>query len=146
MHAIWELILNKKFLKAYKHGIIIKCVDGISRRFYPRFLTYSADYPESKMVSNTSDKYTNHFIRVLLATIRYLGDCPLRRIRLVRWEPWWISNVEIINEPTMEHGLCEWTRHVGQCSRVATSQMPEYRESWSLGLRCQFRYVESSKF
>ena len=31
------------------------------------------------MVSNTSDKYTNHFIRVLLATVRYLGDCPCPR-------------------------------------------------------------------
>jgi hypothetical protein len=29
------------------HGIVIECCDGITRRFYPRILTYSADYPET---------------------------------------------------------------------------------------------------
>jgi len=46
MHAIWELILDNKFMHADKHGIVIECPDGISRRFYPCFFTYSADYPE----------------------------------------------------------------------------------------------------
>jgi hypothetical protein len=46
IHAIWALILDDKFLEAYEHGIVIECLDGISRRFYPRFFTYSADYPE----------------------------------------------------------------------------------------------------
>ncbi|KAG2349309.1 hypothetical protein BDR05DRAFT_972390 [Suillus weaverae] len=31
---------------AYTHDIIIKCCDGITRHFYPRIFTYSADYPE----------------------------------------------------------------------------------------------------
>ena len=30
----------------YVHGIVIKCCDGVLRRFYPRLFTYSADYPE----------------------------------------------------------------------------------------------------
>lgn len=51
MHAIWELILNDEFMEAYEHGIVIICPDGVSRRFYPRFFTYSVDYPE-KWVSN----------------------------------------------------------------------------------------------
>jgi hypothetical protein len=51
MHAIWELILNDEFMEAYEHGIVIICPDGVSRRFYPRFFTYSADYLE-KWVSN----------------------------------------------------------------------------------------------
>jgi hypothetical protein len=46
MHAIWTLILDDKFMDAYEHGIVIECFDGVSRRFYPRFFTYSADYPE----------------------------------------------------------------------------------------------------
>jgi Plavaka transposase len=45
-HAQWAIILDDEFLEAYQHGIIIACLDGIKRRFYPRIFTYSADYPE----------------------------------------------------------------------------------------------------
>ncbi|KAG6904012.1 hypothetical protein DXG01_013224, partial [Tephrocybe rancida] len=45
-HAQWKIILDDEFLDAYEHGIVIKCLDGLCRRFYPRILTYSADYPE----------------------------------------------------------------------------------------------------
>lgn len=40
------MMLDDEFLKAYEHGIPILCGDGIWRRVYPRFVTYSADYPE----------------------------------------------------------------------------------------------------
>lgn len=46
MHKIWALLLDPTFMHAYVHGIIIKCADGILRRVFPRFFTYSADYPE----------------------------------------------------------------------------------------------------
>jgi hypothetical protein len=46
LHAQWSILLDDEFLEAYMHGIVIMCCDGISRRFYPRILTYSADYPE----------------------------------------------------------------------------------------------------
>lgn len=46
MQAIWALLLDDKFMHAYVHGIVIKCSDGITRRIFPRFFTYSADYPE----------------------------------------------------------------------------------------------------
>ena len=36
----------KEFIKAYQHGIVVNWMDGLERRFYPRILTYSADYPE----------------------------------------------------------------------------------------------------
>ncbi|THU81836.1 hypothetical protein K435DRAFT_823362 [Dendrothele bispora CBS 962.96] len=55
-----KLILDPEFMHAYEHGILVKCGDGIVRRLFPRFFTYSADYPE----------------KVLLATIRSLGHCP----------------------------------------------------------------------
>ncbi|KAF7966593.1 hypothetical protein HWV62_37801 [Athelia sp. TMB] len=45
-HAQWEILLDDEFLHAYQHGIVIQCSDGVTRRFYPRILTYSADYPE----------------------------------------------------------------------------------------------------
>jgi hypothetical protein len=45
-HAQWKTILDDEFMEAYAHGIVIKCADGLQRRFYPRIFTYSADYPE----------------------------------------------------------------------------------------------------
>jgi hypothetical protein len=33
-------------MDAYKNGIVVKFFDGIFRRIFPRFYTYSADYPE----------------------------------------------------------------------------------------------------
>jgi hypothetical protein len=46
MHKVWDLLLDSDFLAAYEHGFVLTCLDGITRRFYPRILTYSADYPE----------------------------------------------------------------------------------------------------
>lgn len=46
LHAQWEILLNDEFMEVYKHGIVINCCDGKTRRFYPRLFTYSADYPE----------------------------------------------------------------------------------------------------
>lgn len=45
-HGSWVLIMDDEFIEAYQHGIVVKCGDGIERRFYPRIFTYSADYPE----------------------------------------------------------------------------------------------------
>ena len=45
-HEQWKIVLDDEFIKAYKHGIVITCCDGVKRRFYPRIFTYSADYPE----------------------------------------------------------------------------------------------------
>ena len=45
-HAQWSVLLDDEFLEAWKHGIVITCCDGITRRFYPRIFSYSADYPE----------------------------------------------------------------------------------------------------
>jgi hypothetical protein len=46
LHAQWQILLDDEFLEAYMHGIVVACCDGITRRFYPRILTYSADYLE----------------------------------------------------------------------------------------------------
>lgn len=47
MHALWKFLLSdEEFMHAYRYGIVIKCLDGIERRIFPRLFTYSADYPE----------------------------------------------------------------------------------------------------
>ena len=46
MQAIWRLLLDDKFVQAYKFGLVVKFADGISRRVFPQFYTYAADYPE----------------------------------------------------------------------------------------------------
>ena len=46
VQKVWELLLDDEFMEAYKHGIVITCADGVTRQIYPRFFTYSADYPE----------------------------------------------------------------------------------------------------
>jgi hypothetical protein len=44
--ACWEILLDEEFLHAYRHGIVLRCPDGVLRRVFPRIFTYSADYPE----------------------------------------------------------------------------------------------------
>ena len=46
VQKIWELLLDDDFMYTYEHGMVIKCADGITRRIFPQFFTYSADYPE----------------------------------------------------------------------------------------------------
>jgi len=46
IHAIYELILNSKFMEAYKDGVIVTCYDGIQQHLFVRLLTYSGNYPE----------------------------------------------------------------------------------------------------
>ncbi|KII90776.1 hypothetical protein PLICRDRAFT_697259 [Plicaturopsis crispa FD-325 SS-3] len=65
-HAIWTLLLDGEFLEAYRHGIVLRCADGILRRVYLRIFTYSADYPE----------------KVLIASIRDMGGCPCPRCKI----------------------------------------------------------------
>ncbi|KAF8800330.1 hypothetical protein BYT27DRAFT_7117677 [Phlegmacium glaucopus] len=63
MHAVWRILLDDEFTDAYANGIVIIFPDGIQRRLFPRFFTYSADYPE----------------KVLLCCIKYLGNLPCPR-------------------------------------------------------------------
>ena len=79
MHAVLKFLLSDpEFLHAYKYGIVVECADGIKRRVYPRFFTYSADYPE-KYVLSWCMSIILIWNRVLLATIRDGGLCPCPR-------------------------------------------------------------------
>ena len=52
MHKVWETLLDDDFIGAYAHGLVLRCHDGTSRRFFPRIVTYSADYPEKYVCSH----------------------------------------------------------------------------------------------
>ncbi|KAJ3542953.1 hypothetical protein NMY22_g3318 [Coprinellus aureogranulatus] len=62
-HAQWRILLDSEFTHAYEHGLVVDCPDNVRRRFYPRILTYSADYPE----------------RVMVVGVRNIGDYPCPR-------------------------------------------------------------------
>ena len=85
MHEVWKLLLDKDFLHAYQHGIVVKCFDGVLRRIYPCLFTYSADYLEKyvSLVKCTSLSLSHVISRVLLATIRDRGFCPCPRCFIV---------------------------------------------------------------
>ena len=76
IHAVWNLLLDDAFMHAFKYGIVIKCADGVERRVYPWFFTYSADYPEKCTFLLTFFFVLNDFSRVLLAMVRDKGLCP----------------------------------------------------------------------
>ena len=46
MQGVWRILLDDDFLDAYENGIVILFPDGIERRLFPQFFTYSADYPK----------------------------------------------------------------------------------------------------
>jgi hypothetical protein len=46
MHTVWDLLLDKEFIKGSTNGLVIRCSDDIERVFFLRIITYSADYPE----------------------------------------------------------------------------------------------------
>ncbi|KAK7063419.1 GLOBIN domain-containing protein, partial [Favolaschia claudopus] len=62
-HRCWDILLCPDFIHAWLHGLEVRCFDGILRRLFPRFFSYSADYPE----------------KVLIATIKNFGGCPCPR-------------------------------------------------------------------
>lgn len=61
LHAQWRILLDDEFMAAYEHGIVVACFDGLTRRFYPRIFTYSADYPE-KSVCFECQGISNRFL------------------------------------------------------------------------------------
>jgi Plavaka transposase len=46
IQKVWELLLDDDFMAAYEFGMVCDSADGHVRRYFPRFFTYSADYPE----------------------------------------------------------------------------------------------------
>jgi hypothetical protein len=92
MHGVWAKIFDGDFMEAYEHGIVLECQDGISRRFFPRVFTYSADYPEKlQLFFNTTtvtDWHTGFCspASATLANVR-VPDAPSRRRKSLDSEP-----------------------------------------------------------
>ncbi|KAH9172689.1 hypothetical protein EDB89DRAFT_1832399, partial [Lactarius sanguifluus] len=60
MHAVWNHLMDEGFTEGYTKGLVICCTDGTERSFFPRIITYTADYPE----------------KILLAAIKNMGRSP----------------------------------------------------------------------
>ncbi|KAM5535815.1 hypothetical protein V8D89_010538 [Ganoderma adspersum] len=50
-NRVWLLILDGAFMEMYEHGFKVKCGDGVVRCIFPRFFTYSANYPEKMLIA-----------------------------------------------------------------------------------------------
>ncbi|TFK80595.1 hypothetical protein K466DRAFT_503627, partial [Polyporus arcularius HHB13444] len=66
MQQILLLLLDDSFMYIYVHGDVVVCGDGITRRHFPRFVLYTADYVE----------------KILLACLKYLAKCPCPRCKI----------------------------------------------------------------
>jgi hypothetical protein len=78
MQAIWMLLLGPEFTVAYTRGIIILCADGVQRLVFPRFFSYTADYPERCALFFLQLRAPTQvpLRRVLLVCIKFLANCP----------------------------------------------------------------------
>jgi hypothetical protein len=56
VQKVWELLLDDEFMEAYENSVVITCADSVTRRIFPRFFTYSADYPEKCVICNFSQQ------------------------------------------------------------------------------------------
>lgn len=80
MHGVWCLLLDKEFLHAYEHGMLVRFADGVTRRVFPRIFTYSADYPEKYVsILGLLTAWLIIVQRVLLATLKFLAETPCPR-------------------------------------------------------------------
>jgi hypothetical protein len=84
MQAIWLLLMDDDFMHAYEFGIVIECLDGIRRRIFPRFFTYSADYPEKYILCFSYGLRLISKFRTLLACIKFLAQCPCPRCLILK--------------------------------------------------------------
>jgi len=77
----WNILLDAEFIHAYRHGLVLRCPDGILRRIFPRIFTYSADYPEKCIFFFIFNLrwIINDCFRVLIATIKDMGFCACPR-------------------------------------------------------------------
>ncbi|KAF6758408.1 hypothetical protein DFP72DRAFT_1065097 [Ephemerocybe angulata] len=82
-HGQWNALLDAEFVHAYQHGLVVDCFDKVRRRFYPRILTYSADYPEKMTIVGVRQNGSHPCPRCTIseASLDGLGTVEDRRIR-----------------------------------------------------------------
>ena len=66
-------------MRAYTDGEAIKLYDQTMRAMFPRFLFYSADYPEKSVQSSSFAILTHIIFRILISCIKFLSKCMCPR-------------------------------------------------------------------
>jgi hypothetical protein len=66
-------------MRAYTDGEAIKLFDQIMRAMFPRFIFYSADYPEKSDQISSFPIHTDIKFRILISCIKFLSKCMCPR-------------------------------------------------------------------
>lgn len=110
MHEVWLLLLNANFMHAYEHRIVIKCVDGIVCRIFPRFSHTLLITPKSKQVFIVVLYFvlTNFFLEYFLQRYDIWHNAHAHNVRFrshksVPSEHMWILKGTTINVSTLNN-------------------------------------------
>ena len=76
MQSVWRILLDNEFTDAYENGIIITFPDGIQRRVFPWFFTYTADYPEKWVTFIFTQLFSFNFAEYSYAVSNILETSP----------------------------------------------------------------------
>jgi hypothetical protein len=161
--------MDDDFMHAYEFGIIIECLDGIRRRIFPRFFTYSADYPEKCVLSLSYGLRLILLFRTLLACIKFLAQCPCprcltlkskigdlgkkvdrrRRERYVREDSHWLwSTITMVRDWLYRKGVNITSKHVkdnlGPRSLVPTLVSTIYHQPMASLTHCTLERILDS--
>lgn len=136
MHGVWDKILDEDFMEAYEHGIVLECHDGVSRRFYPRIFTYSADYPEKYVVNISLTRVLDSFAEFSWPAFGIWAIFPAhgvksRRIRSQASAPRSTTETAPSNSAKIPHPIVYGSMRLAgeSMSSGIPSRAPESRES-----------------
>ncbi|TEB04127.1 hypothetical protein FA13DRAFT_1575394, partial [Coprinellus micaceus] len=113
-HAQWSVLLSRDLKDAMRNGMVIVCPDGQQRCFYPRIMTYSADYPEKARIYGLRSNGTTPCHRCLTSKTElcYLGGpIDTKRIASKRIGPQESAEVEKARE-AIRSGYSVKSKHV----------------------------------
>ncbi|OSD02519.1 hypothetical protein PYCCODRAFT_1477774 [Trametes coccinea BRFM310] len=125
MQRVWLLLLDDEFLDAYENGILVQCGDGVTRRIFPRILSYSADYPE----------------KILLAALKPLSKHPCPRCLVPKDELCLAgtpddmhnrSNNQRTDTPALSRDIKRARKYLFQGASLGSKRVQALLGSWSL--------------
>ena len=103
IHAIWELLLDDEFMEAYKHGIVVKCMEFSVNSIHV-FLSMVLITLKSILFLQIKFMFIDHFHRVLLALIKSLGCCPCPRCHIQQDQ---IRDLGTVNDMKHHTNVCK---------------------------------------
>ncbi|KAI0323530.1 hypothetical protein GY45DRAFT_1349767 [Cubamyces sp. BRFM 1775] len=113
VQRIWLLLLEQEFMKAYKEGILVRFGDGVTRRLFPRFISYSADYPE----------------KILMTALKPLSAHPCPRC-LVRHEQ--LADAGLPDD-TIRRSTCKRMDLPSLCKKIQKARKMVIRDGIAVG-------------